>query len=125
MITLHHSGLPVYRYPQTVTRILLESSCLRPFAGVSSPLQSSHPTSPADPSVEGLSHTVSPSTASPAEGDLDMDYRGSSIPSGVAGVVPTAGDSGHEQVGVVEGLRKSSPVVAALLLVLETLLKCV
>ena len=75
--------------------------------GGSSHLPSSHPSLRADPSCEGSSPMASSSAESPAEGNLDVGYRCSSISSGLAGVVSTAGDGGVEQVGVVGKLRES------------------
>ena len=62
--------------------------------------------------VEASSHT-------PASGISHVGYRGSSISSGVAGVVPAVADGGFEQVHgpardlAVESLRRTSPVEGA------------
>ena len=76
-------------------------------AGGSSHLLLSHRFPRVDPSVEGSSPMASLSTTSPAEGNLEVGYRCSSISSGVAGVAPTVGDSSLEQVGVVGKLSES------------------
>ena len=96
MGTLRHPGSPTYRQLLTALWTLSDK-----FMAASLPAL-----------AEASSHT-------PASRISHVGYRGSSISSGVAGVVPAVADGGFEQVHgpardlAVESLQRSSPVEGA------------